>query len=152
MASIAPTELVETLDGASSWPYEVMPKKQQGAGDWTLWMDRGASMVIWPTSVPGPVDFGMIPVYQSDKETLEKFLVTFCSLGWAEDARFKHQNGEVRLFNWRSFTLAQIYIASQVAHLFAKGAWDEAWATGKAFGDQIDAAAQDFFEAREKVS
>jgi len=53
-------------------------------------------------------------------------------------------------FNWASLTVATVHIASQVADHFFNDRYNEAWAVGKAFGDQIHAAENAYWQAQGK--
>lgn len=146
MVSVPPLKLAETIVQGSSWPYEELPEKRTGKGKWALWMDAGGCMCIFPYRDTTPEEMGFLPVYAASRKDLERFLVMFCVKGWERDERLVHQDGQVWLFNWRSFSLAQVRQASQVADLFCAGDVDGAWAVGNAFGDQIDAAISAFYE------
>ena len=122
------------------WPLASAPREYSGKGSWALWMSGGGSIVIWPADQAPPEELKLIRFYRTTKEKAERFLITFCSLGYETDARHEHQDGEIRIFNWRSYSYAQVGIASQVAHHFVNGRYNEAWAVGHAFRDQIQAA------------
>lgn len=149
MGAIPPLEVAESIDQCSWWPYEGPPEKKAGTGEWSLWMDAGGCMCIFPSGDRSPETMGFLPVYDASHEQLERFLVMFCSLGWETDERLAHQDSRVWLFNWRSFSFAQVSKASQVADLFCAGDVDGAWAVGRAFGDQIDAAVRTFYAQKE---
>lgn len=148
MVSVPPPEMAEEIDQGSWWPYEGPPEKRTGTGEWALWMDAGGCLCTFPYGDKTPEEMGFLPVYAASRKDLERFLVMFCVKGYEQDERLVHQNGQVWLFNWRSFSLAQVWQASQVADLFCAGDVDGAWAVGNAFGDQIDAAVRAFYEQR----
>jgi hypothetical protein len=92
------------------------------------------------------------PFYQVDtKEQCERFATTFCSLGYTTNEKLlPHQGGAFWGFNWSSLTVATVHIASQVADHYFNDRYDEAWTVGKAFGDQIHAAENAYWEAQGK--
>lgn len=142
----APIELAEKIDPTGAWPYNSMPRQQDGEGGWTLWMSRGASVALWPNDAhPNPGEQRYIRVCACTEEQGRKFLTTFCMLGYETQEWLKHQEGRTHLFNWRSFNLAQLAIASQVAQRLFEGDWDGAWMIGKAYGDQIDKAVESYY-------
>jgi hypothetical protein len=122
------------------WPYTMAPKQVHTEGPWKMGMSAGGSMVIWPTKEPFPDSLHLIEAFQGTKEQLERFHGTFCRLGYEKDPQHKHQNENTWLFNWNSGSLAQIYIAGQVAKKLFDGEYDEAWAVGRAFRDAIQEA------------
>lgn len=92
------------------------------------------------------------PFYRVDtKDQCERFVITFCSRGYTPSEKLlPHQDGEFWTFNWCSLTASTVHIASQVAdHLF-NDRYDEAWAVGKAFGDQIHTAENAHWKAQGK--
>lgn len=146
MAAVPPLEMAEMIDQGSWWPYQEQQEQRFGDGEWSLWVDAGGCMSIFPSGDDAPYKMGSLPVYKSSRENLTQFLVMFCVRGWETDERLVHQSGQVWLFNWRSFSRAQIAKGSQVADLFCKGDVDGAWAVGNAFGDQIEMAVREFYE------
>lgn len=94
------------------------------------------------------------PFYRvATKEQAEAFAGTFCSMGHdRSESLLPHQEGILWGFNWSSLTNAMVAIASQVADHFFNDRWDEAWAVGKAFGAEIEAAERAIYETKEKVS
>lgn len=94
------------------------------------------------------------PFYRVEtKEQAEKFAVTFCSRGYTQEEKLlPHSDGEFWGFNWSSLTNATVAIASQVADHFFNNRRDEAWAVGKAFGDQIRAAENAEYDKMRKVA
>lgn len=145
----------DAVDG-TLWPFESWtdaPKPVHSTGTWQLLMSRGGSVVLWPSKERAPEELGLIGFFKhDDRELLERFLVQFCSRGWETDARHIHQDGTVWLFNWQSWTVAQTYVASQVAEEFAAGRVSEAWEIGRAFEKQIHEAISAWYAARESVS
>lgn len=49
---IAPQELIEEIDSEGFWPYSEPQRHwdNNNGGEWTLWMSRGAAIVMWPES------------------------------------------------------------------------------------------------------
>ena len=142
-----PVRLVEHIDPTGSWPYNSMPRQPGGEGDWSLWMDRGGSMALWPAGAhPVPGEQGYIRVCACTEDQGRKFLTMFCMLRHENEAQawMVHQEGRMYRFNWRSFNLAQASIASQVAQRLSEGDVNGAWMIGKAFGDQIDRAVSQY--------
>lgn len=138
---IAPLEIAKKHDGDSWWPYSEradVPSPAYSEGPWSLIMDRGACMAIFPADEP--LLEGFLPVYKAEREYLEQFLVMYCMRGYEKDDRLVHQDGTVWLFNWRSYTLPQTYVASRVAHAFVHGDVEEGWRIGRAFAEQVDRA------------
>lgn len=123
-----------------AWPYAQLPKKAHTEGPWKMGMDANGSMVVWPADKQFPEQLGLIEAFRGERETMEKFLITFCMLGYEIESLHLYQDSRVRLFNWISGTLAQIHVASQVAEQFFAGEYDAAWAVGQAFEDQLQAA------------
>lgn len=90
------------------------------------------------------------PFYYVDtKEQAEKFAGTFCSMGYSKSPDLlPHSDGEFWGFNWCSLTQATVNIASQVADHYFNDRYNEAWAVGKAFGDQLTAAENAAYDAQ----
>jgi hypothetical protein len=113
-------------------------------GSWIVAMDRGGVLSLWPKArrqKRGGIPEGLIAVYEhNDKTVLDKALLEFCKLGYETDPDLIHTDGRVSIFNWRSFTMWQLGVATKVLHLFATGRVDEAWTFGRACGEQVDAA------------
>jgi hypothetical protein len=145
---------------SSAWPYEEMPKAKRSKvrrGGWVLAIsidsDLNGAVTYYPHE-EGPqvlhIDNGTwsgkkIRPYAfyrvATKEEAEKFTV-FCAMGYGPRSPelLPHQDGTFWGFNWSSLTKATVKIASQVADHFFNDRYEEAWAVGRAFGDQIRAA------------
>lgn len=145
---IAPVEVVEELDRTGSWPYAKPPRHWLGdGGDWSLWMSRDASVVLWPVSDrTTPEGRGYLPMCCCTKDQGDSFLVTFCARGYNKKSWMKHQDGQVWLFNWRSYNLAQVAVTSQVAERLFAGDQEGAWEVGRAYADQIDQVVRDHYK------
>lgn len=126
------------IDQIDAWPYETMPVKASTEGPWQMGMDASGSMVIWPGDRQLPK--GLLPAFRGERVQLEEFQTVFCLLGYEHDPAYVYQGGDVWVFNWISGTLAQIYIAGQVAAKLFAGDRDGAWAVGRAFEEQLQAA------------
>lgn len=142
MIAMTPEMLPEGVEQDSPWPYEwsTLPHAGMPTGPWTLGMSAGGSVVLWPTDKRFPEDLGLITITRGDRGELERFQTMFCRLGYGYDERHIHQSGTIYIFNWRSFTLAQVYAAQQVADLFLNGDVGGAWEAGRAFEMQIGSA------------
>lgn len=147
------------VTASSPWPYAEMPESKlpkRKATGWVLAMsidpDLAGLFTYYPAGTGRQVlhiDNGSLwgkkittkPFYRvPTKQDAEKFTI-FCSQGYSKSmGLLPHQDGEFWSFNWCSQTMATVHIASQVADHFFNGRRDEAWAVGKAFGDQIHAA------------
>lgn len=148
--SMIARKLPQGVDASDPWPYSQMPGREYTTGPWKLGIDRGGSVVLWPMHERFPDDIGVIEFAGGEKEELERFQTVFCSLGYHQESRYKYQGGAMYGFNWVSLTLATVHVASQVAERFLSGdpgGRDQAWAIGRAFGDQIETAQN---EAHEK--
>lgn len=131
------------VEVGSYWPYATAPAFVYRSGPWALLMGGGGDVVLWPTRGRRPADLGvLIPVIQGKKEELERALTVFCRRGYETLPQLIHQDGTVWIFNWRSYTLAQVAIASQVFGAYLDGDATRARAVGQAFQDQIDAASR----------
>jgi hypothetical protein len=162
------TQRPEGVSAGSAWPYAVLPEKKNHKvrRGWTLAISIDPDLVGLVAYYPnGParvlhIDNGtpsgkripLRPFYQvADKEAAEKFAFTFCSRGYGKSlSLLPDSDGEMWGFNWCSLTLATVRIASQVADHFFNDRRDAAWAVGKAFGDQIHAAENAAYDARQK--
>lgn len=96
------------------WPYTKAPVSPVTEGPWKAGISAGGSVVLWPSEKPFPEDLGLIESFRGEREELDMFTVQFCKLGYLKDDRHVHQNGDEYILNWRSFTLAQVFIAAQV--------------------------------------
>lgn len=109
------------------------------AGDWILAMTGGGALSLWSRNEELPGD--LLTVYRHpDYNMFLQFFTVFCRLGYETDARYRHQDGAVYIFNWRSFTLFQLDVARRVIHLFANGDINAAWEFGKWADGKINAA------------
>lgn len=114
---------------------------------------------MWPTDGEPPESLGMLAFWShDDKVLLCQWLATFCEGCGDDPGRYPHQDGRRYVFNWVCGTLAQLSIASQVAHAFFDPAEPDpqkrahsAWAIGKEFDRKINAAdLASLFQARMK--
>lgn len=128
------------VEGSSPWPYEKMPRDATTEGDWKMGMSGGGSMVIWPAQHPFPDKLNLIEAFRGSLEQLKRFQGTFCMLGYEKDPLHEYQDDNVWLFNWSSGTLAQIYIAGQIAKLLFDDEYEAAWALGHSFEERIRSA------------
>lgn len=163
-------ELPEGISKLSAWPYEVMPGSAIQRRRQTGWVmaisiepELGGLVTFYPAGTGRQVlhiDNGTWngkkittkPFYRiNEKEQAEKFVITFCSRGHSTSpGLLPHQDGEFWAFNWSSLTQATVGIASQVADHFFNDRRDEAWAVGRAFGDQIRAAENAHWKSKGK--
>lgn len=154
----------------SPWPYTEMPENKMPKRKPTGWVlaistdpDLHGLVTYYPAGNGRQVlhiDNGtfhgkritMQPFYRvAEREQAEKFCVTFCSLGYTKSpGLLPHQDGDMWGFNWSSLTKATVAVASQVADHYFNDRYDQAWTVGKAFGDQITAAENEYYRAQGK--
>jgi hypothetical protein len=127
-------------DRSFAWPYTLMPEQAHTEGPWKMGMSGSGSMVVWPSDKQFPESLGLIEAFRGTREQLDKFIITFCMRGYETDPQHLYQDSTVWLFNWISGTLAQVYIAGQMAKLLFDGERDAAWDLGRAFEGQLYAA------------
>lgn len=164
-------ELPAGVKPSSAWPYEEMPQAKRSKirqGGWVLAISIDPDLNGLVTYYPheeGPqvlhIDNGTWhgkkiktqPFYRvATKEEAEKFTV-FCSMGYQPVPELlPHQDGILWGFNWCSLTKATVKVASQIADHFFNGRRDEAWAVGKAFGEEIRVADNAAYEQTRKVT
>lgn len=117
---------------------EIVDDAKEG---WALIMSPTGAMGIWPTAFQDEMPVPYQAVFITDTaDVLHKFLVMFCRRGYEKDDLLVHQDGQVWIFNWRSFTDWQYGLARMIAHLFIQDKVNEAWTLGRWAQDQIHAA------------
>lgn len=146
---------IEGLDVSDPWPYEATPEMKMQTGPWQLVMSKGGGTTLWPTEKRIPFVFDLTVCYRGTKKEMERFLGTFCRMGYEkyqphnpEWQAYQYTEGQVWIFNWRSWNNCQFAIASQIAEALCDTETDrnnEAWDIGKAFAERIDNAEQAHF-------
>ncbi|MBD3004654.1 hypothetical protein [Streptomyces sp. 5-10] len=136
--------LLPGVDTSSYWPLKGTPGRELTTGPWKLGIGADGAVVLWPMDRRFPGDLGLIEFAGGSKKELEEFQTVFCRLAYGGgNDRYIYQRGLVLLFNWRSFTFAQVVVASQVAKAFLGGDRGKALRIGTAFQEKIDRALQE---------
>lgn len=134
------------VDQTSYWPYSPATAPRMAyakSGRWFLAMNASGHVIVWNRRTDEGIPTGYIQFSQTQtKEEALRFATTFCSLGHntTQDPANRYQSGREYRFNWVSGTIAQVYVASQIAKLLSEGDWDAAWQYGKNFEAAVERA------------
>lgn len=158
-------ERIKGVNWNSPWPYtKAQPLAKNPGKAYTLGIsiDPIASGLVafWPSEEGAPtltLDNGTLwgkdvkfrPFYSCDSiDIATKFCVTFCMRGYGNYPALSYQDGVQWLFNWSSLTISTVRMASQVADHYFNDRYEEAWVVGKAFGEQIRMAENEYWDKK----